>query len=54
MDNPIDLLCGRRGPKIRGVTLAASGFLGFVAAIGPAEGMGLPMGVALRLVELLV
>jgi hypothetical protein len=36
-----------------GMTLAASGLLGLGATFGPAKGMGLPMSVALRLVELL-
>jgi hypothetical protein len=53
VDDTVDLLRGRRGPKIRAVTLAASGFLGYIAAFGPAKGVGLTMGVALRLVELL-
>jgi hypothetical protein len=53
VDDTVDLLWGRRGPKIRGVTLAAAGLLGFVAAFGPTKGMGLAMSVALRLVELL-
>ena len=42
-----------RGPEICGVPLAASGLLRFVAALGSAKRMGLAMGVALRLVELL-
>jgi hypothetical protein len=53
VDDTVDLLWGRRGPKIRGVPLAASGLLGFVAAFRPTKRMGLAMGVALRLVELL-
>jgi hypothetical protein len=53
VDDTVDLLRGRRGSKICGVPLAASGLLGFVAPFGPTKGMGLAMGVALRLVELL-
>jgi hypothetical protein len=53
VDDTVYLLWRRRGPKIRAVTLAASRLSGFVGAFGPAEGMGLPMGVPLRLVELL-
>jgi hypothetical protein len=53
VNDTIDLLWGRRGPKICGVPLAASGLLGLVATFGPTKGMGLAMGVALRLVELL-
>jgi hypothetical protein len=53
VDDTVDLLWDGCGPKIRGVPLAASGLLGFVASFGPTKGMGLAMGVALRLVELL-
>jgi hypothetical protein len=53
VDDTVDLLWGGRRSKICGVPLAASGLPGFVAAFGPAEGMGLAMAVALRLVELL-
>ena len=53
VDDPVDLLWGRRGPEICAVTFAATGLLGLVAAFGPTKGMGLAMGVALRLVELL-
>jgi hypothetical protein len=53
VDDTVDLVWRRRGPEIRCVPLAASGFPGFIAAFGPTKGMGLAMGVALRLVELL-
>jgi hypothetical protein len=53
VDDPIDLLWGGCGPKIRGVTLVAAGLLGFIATFGPAKGMGLTMAIALGLVELL-
>jgi hypothetical protein len=49
----VDLLGSERGPKIRGVNLATSRLSGFIAAFRPAKGIGLAMGVALRLVELL-
>ena len=53
VDDPVDLLWGGCGPKICGVAFATSGLPGCLAACGPAKGMGLAMGVALRLVELL-
>jgi hypothetical protein len=53
VDDTVDLLWGGCGPKICGVPLAASGLPGCVAAFRSAKGMGLAMGVALRLVELL-
>jgi hypothetical protein len=53
MDDAVNLLWGRRRPKIRTVPLAASGLLGLVAPFRPAKGMSLAMGIALRLVELL-
>jgi hypothetical protein len=53
VDDPVDLLWGGCGPKICGVTLAASGLSGFVTAFGSAKGMGLAMAVALRLLKLL-
>jgi len=53
VDDTVDLLWGGCGPKICGVAFATSGLPVCLAACGPAKGMGLAMGVALRLVELL-
>jgi hypothetical protein len=53
VDDTVDLVQGRRGPKICGVPLVAAGRLGFVAAFGSAKGMGSAMRIALRLIELL-
>jgi hypothetical protein len=53
VDDAVDLVRGRHGPQVGDVSFAASRLFGFVGAFRPTEGMGLAMGVALGLVELL-